>query len=104
EVAKLIREGILTPERAQKYPRRNVLLSALGGNSSYQLFLTEFEWIAGDRLLLLSDGVYKILAKSQIASISASCQSLDKFVEDLEKKLKTTGLVDDASLLAAEFL
>ena len=64
EVAKLLQEGELTKEQAVNYPRKNVIYSALGINK--ELYVDEFNFPveAGDRIMLMSDGVYGIASKT----------------------------------------
>jgi serine/threonine protein phosphatase PrpC len=102
ELQTLIDEGVISKERAKKYPRRNVLLSALSSESTYDLQLSEFEVEAGDRLLLLSDGVYKQILRREIVSISVNSESANDFVEKLKDLLLSRGLIDDSSAICIE--
>lgn len=102
ELQALIDEGVISKERAKKYPRRNVLLSALSSESNYDLQVSEFEVTAGDRLLLISDGVYKQILRREVAEISASTKSVDDFVSKLKILLVSRGIVDDSSAICVE--
>lgn len=102
ELQTLIDEGVISRERAKKYPRRNVLLSALSSESTYELQLSAFEVEAGDRLLLLSDGVYKQIPRKEIATMSASSESEDDLVEKLKALLLSRGIIDDSSAICVE--
>lgn len=102
EVQALIDEGVISKERAKKYPRRNVLLSALSSESNYDLQLSEFEVAAGDRLLLISDGVYKKILRREIAEISANVKTVEKFILKLKALLFSRGIVDDSSAICVE--
>lgn len=102
ELQALLDEGVISKERAKKYPRRNVLLSALSSESNYNLQTTEFEVATGDRLLLVSDGVYKQILRREIADISANAPSVDEFIDDLNRLLISRGIVDDSSAICIE--
>jgi len=104
EVERLIEDGILSPERARRYPRRNVLLSALSGEGDFNLQRAEFDVLVGDRLLLLSDGVYRQVTKRDIVSLSEAHRQVPAFVNALKGLLMSRGLVDDASVLCVEIL
>ncbi|MDI4632631.1 protein phosphatase 2C domain-containing protein [Pelomonas sp. V22] len=102
EVAKLIEEGVLTPERALRYPRRHVLLSAMSSSGTYELECSDFEVELGDRLLLLTDGLYKQVSKKEIVAASVSSESVSGFLGSLEDLLLSKGVVDDATAVCAE--
>lgn len=102
EVERLIEEGILSPERALRYPRRHVLLSALSGDGDFHLQRSEFDVLVGDRVLLLSDGVYRQVTKREIAGLSEEHRQVPPFVHALKGLLASRGLVDDASALCVE--
>jgi len=102
EVAKLIEEGVLSRERALRYPRRNVLLSSLNGKGNFDLFQCEFSLQDNDRLLLLSDGVYKQVTKQEIVSLSLQNHRVEYFVKAIENLVIERGLIDDASAICAE--
>lgn len=102
EVERLIQEGVLTPQRALRYPRRNILLSALSDSGEFDLQQSRFELADGDRVLLLSDGVYRQVSKRDIAALSDGHSSVTAFVDALKALLRSRGLVDDASALCAQ--
>lgn len=102
EVQVLIDEGVLSKERAKKYPRRNVLLSALSSESTYDLYVSSFEVIPGDRILLLSDGIYRQISRKEIAAISAKNGTVKTFIAELEELLLSRGVVDDSTALCVE--
>lgn len=102
EVERLIEDGILSPERALRYPRRHVLLSALSGDGDFDLQRSEFDVLVGDRVLLLSDGVYRQVTKREIKGLSDEHRQVPKFVNALKGLLGSRGLVDDASALCVE--
>lgn len=102
ELQALIDEGVISRERAKKYPRRNVLLSALSSDSNYELQLSEFEVVRGDRLLLISDGIYKQIFRREIAEISANTKSVDHFIQNLKALLLARGIVDDSSAICVQ--
>jgi PPM family protein phosphatase len=56
-VGRMVQDGRLTPEEAQRHPHRNVITRALGIDSDVQVDVLTFDLIPGDRLLLCSDGL-----------------------------------------------
>lgn len=98
EVAALVEAGILTREQAKSYPRRTVLRSALSAKGIYELFETEFPVISGDRLILLTDGIYRLITKSQLCEFSLASND----IEDLSNKIRneiSNRNDDDATIL-----
>jgi PPM family protein phosphatase len=102
EVQKLLDDGALTKNQAARYPRRNVLLSAMSPSREFELFEEEFEIMARDRILLTTDGFHTKLLRGQIARISASNDEFDKFWSALLDVVRETTFDDDASCIALE--
>lgn len=102
EVQKLVETGVLSRERAKTYPRKNILLSSMNPRGDYELQQVEFSLQQGDRILLVSDGLYRQVTKKELATISSHCPDLDEFALKVKEALFLKGLVDDASLLCAE--
>lgn len=102
ELQALIDEGVLSKERAKKYPRRNILLSALSSESEYNLMTSTFDVKLGDRLLLISDGVYKQLQRKEIVNISINSLTTEKFMSELYNLLLSRGIVDDSTAACVE--
>ncbi len=53
----LVDRGVLDPEEAKLWPRRNVVTRALGATDAPELDLVSDRWAPGDRFLLCSDGL-----------------------------------------------
>ncbi|WP_339772768.1 protein phosphatase 2C domain-containing protein [uncultured Pseudosulfitobacter sp.] len=102
EVQKLLDDGVLTKNQARRYPRRNVLLSAMSAGREYDLHEATFSLEVGDRVLLTSDGFHGKLLRPQLASLSAATPDFDEFWRALEEKLSVESMEDDASCLAIE--
>jgi protein phosphatase len=56
-VGKLIEDGIITEEEAERIAGRNIILQALGGEEPLDVVLQSLKGQAGDTLLLCSDGL-----------------------------------------------
>jgi len=102
EVQKLVDDGVLTKNQARRYPRRNVLLSAMSAGRSYDLFQTEFAVTNGDRILLTTDGFHTKLLRRKIAELSVANPKFSDFWDALVLALAHEELSDDASCLAIE--
>lgn len=102
EVQKLLDDGVLTKHQARRYPRRNVILSAMSPQKEYRLFEGDFSVKRGDRILLTSDGFHEQLHRREIAEMSNKFTTFDAFFSAIEKKITGFSLSDDATLLALE--
>ncbi|MBC7648789.1 MAG: protein phosphatase 2C domain-containing protein [Vitreoscilla sp.] len=102
EVQVLIDEGIISKDRARTYARRNVLVSALSSDIPFELYQEEFDVLKGDRLLLISDGVYKQLSRKDIAEVSLRNLDVVTFINQLKACLENKGLLDDSTALCWE--
>ena len=101
EVAALIEAGILTNEQAKTYPRRTVLRSALAAKGTYQIFKDEFNLEKGDRILLLTDGVYRLVTKMKLRDLSLRSATIEIFLNDLKAEILESN-DDDATLILIE--
>lgn len=104
EVAELLRKGILRENQARRYPRRNVLLSALTVESTYQIFRSSALLKVGDRLLFLTDGAYRRVARGAILNASLETDDLSGFVQRLEKLTTEAEPSDNFTALALQVL
>lgn len=69
----LLRSGVVQPEEAFGHPQKHVLVQALGINEPRPIpTVLRFEMMAGDRLLLCSDGVHDELRDEQIQAVLAA--------------------------------
>jgi len=102
EVQNLLDGGILSKNQALRYPRRNVLLSAMSANRGYDLYEKQFAVQKGDRILLTSDGFHSKLMRRRLADISSSRVDFDDFWSAVKEELSSKKLDDDASCLALE--
>jgi serine/threonine protein phosphatase PrpC len=103
EAARMVADGLMTKAEAVNYPRKNVLASALGTHKELitQSFSSDVK--AGDRLLLLTDGVYSEVNKREIQRASAEDSNLEGFCLQLIETVRDRGASDNFTMLAIEF-
>lgn len=102
EVAELMRRGILNQRQAKLYPRRNVLLSALNSKGAHEVQLSRADLELGDRLLLMTDGVYQKISRGKVAALSQAEKSVAGFVEQVRQRVKAADPTDNYSALGIE--
>lgn len=70
EAEMLLRQGAITKEQARSWPRRNVIVHAIGVNEDPHIEITEGAVRAGDVFVLCSDGLTNHLADAEIRKIA----------------------------------
>lgn len=79
-VQEMVEAGALAPEDGEKHPQANVITRAVGAEDALELDKVSGQLVAGDRLLLCSDGLYKALAERDIESRLAAGDGPDELV------------------------
>ncbi|SDE07613.1 PP2C family protein-serine/threonine phosphatase [Auraticoccus monumenti] len=92
--------GVVRPEDARSYPHRNVITRSLGQDEDVELVITPLELVAGDRLLLCSDGVTDVLEDVQLAD--ALTLDLDAAAERVVAEALALGSRDNITCVVAE--
>lgn len=103
EVARLFAEGMLTKEEVLHYPRKNVLSSALGTHRELIKQAFTFDVEPGDRLLLMTDGIYGELSKKEIQARSVIEENFGNFCSRLVREVEDRGATDNFTLVGIEF-
>jgi serine/threonine protein phosphatase PrpC len=70
-VAWQIKQGIISPQEAERSPHRNVITRAVGSRDYVQVDTHVFELEPGDRFLLCSDGLHGYLHDDEIPALLA---------------------------------
>lgn len=104
EVAELLRKGVLTESQAKRYPRRNVLLSALNPTGDYEVYRKEAVLEIGDRLLFTSDGIHQRVKRGGILNASLAHKDVAGFVADIEKRTAEAEPSDNFSAVALQII
>jgi protein phosphatase len=102
-VQSLIDEGRITPDDARVHPHRNLILKALDGIHEAEPDLFELEMVAGDRLLLCSDGVSGVLDDGRLADI-LSTGGPDYAAVELVRASLEAGSSDNVTCVVADVL
>lgn len=97
-VADMVRQGLLTPEQALVHPDRNTLTRAVGTNETIAVDTRTLSLSAGDRLLLCSDGLTKMMDTEAIEAILAAEPVAREAAEMLVKQANDNGGADNITL------
>lgn len=104
EAQHLIDRGVLSKAEGRKYHRRNVLLSVLSPAASYDLYQQSFGVVSGDRIILVTDGVYRIALRREIRDISKRSVAAENFCTHLEAFIRERGPIDDFSAVCLDIV
>lgn len=102
EVADLLALGRITKDQAATYPRKNILSNAIGIPKGFKFQVFNFDLQAGDRILLLTDGIYSLLPKWEIQRHSAATPHFQTFCEGLVALVRDRKPTDNFSLVGIE--
>jgi protein phosphatase len=100
-----VQAGLLDREQSLKSEQQNILLRALGRDPDVEVDLAEVTVAAGDRLLLCSDGLTRMVPDDQLSG------ALDRFRGDpqgacdhLIEAANTSGGPDNITVVVVEFV
>jgi protein phosphatase len=102
-VQRLVDAGELTPEQAETSARRNIILQALGADTSVKVDVTHQPLRRGDLLLLCSDGLSGQLRATELADAASAAPDLDALCAALIDRANETGGPDNITVVAARF-
>jgi serine/threonine protein phosphatase PrpC len=82
-IAWQLKQGLITPQEAQKSPHRNVITRAVGNRDYVQVDTAIVALSARDRFLLCSDGLHGYLQTSDIAPVIelGADRAVERFIE-----------------------
>jgi protein phosphatase len=98
-VAEKVRVGILTPQEADASEMQSVLTRAVGTQNSVDVDTDEQVLLAGDFLLLCSDGLTRMVTDPEIASTLLTSSSAQESAERLVDLANEYGGVDNVSVI-----
>jgi len=99
--AEYVALGQLDPEEAASHPQRHMLTRTLGLTRFVNVDEFKFDVVAGDRVLLCSDGLTEMVSDPDIGSAFAR-GTLEEVVWELIEMANDAGGVDNISVVAVE--
>ncbi len=82
-VQELVEQGKITRDEAKNHPGKNIITRALGVDSMVEFDYYTYNFLAGDRVLLCSDGLSNYCSDETLLSIVTGPQPLTKIVDML---------------------
>jgi serine/threonine protein phosphatase PrpC len=100
---KLVEAGEITEEEAEHSERRNIILQALGPESTVKVDLTHQKLRRGDTLVLCSDGLSGQVSRDEIAEVVRQERDLAAVCKRLIDMANSAGGPDNITVIAARF-
>lgn len=98
-VGELFARGALTPEEAANHPQRNVLSRSLGAGADVEVETKLESLHAGDRLVLVSDGVTKVVSDDDLCATVAAAPTAEAASQAVLAQARHRGLQDDTTVV-----
>ncbi len=102
-VAEKVRIGILTPQEADASEMQSVLTRAVGTNNTVEVDTDEQVLLAGDSILLCSDGLTRMVTDPEIASTLLTSATAQEAADRLVDLANDNGGVDNVSVIVLRF-
>jgi protein phosphatase len=100
---RLASENALSADAARRSQFRNVLLNALSGSGDMSVELHTVELLAGDQLLLCSDGLYSQVPEPRIVQQLTGADRAETVVHELIGASNAAGGADNVTVVLARF-
>lgn len=102
-VQELVRSGSIQPSEAQNHPDSNILTKSLGTvkKRDCDVFLSEYSFEPGDKLLLCSDGLYENFSTEELETF-LNHSDLNHISQRLKQATLNRGAQDNFSLILIE--
>ena len=101
-VGRMVREGRLQAEEAERHPQRSIITRALGVDEEVEVDLITLELTDGDRLLLCSDGLSSMLPHGSIAETLAETDDAQSAAELLIDRANEAGGEDNITVVVID--
>ena len=101
-VERMVKEGRLKPEEAQKHPQRSIITRALGVDPEVDVDLRKLDLERGDRLLICSDGLTSMIDPPVISEVLASDKNPQSAAERLVELANEAGGEDNVTVVVID--
>ncbi len=98
-VMEQVRRGLITLDEARKSEMQNIIIRALGSDDTVQSDLDDMIALAGDVLLLCSDGLTRHVEDEELLAVITGAESLEQACDQLIRAAKDAGGDDNITCL-----
>lgn len=102
QVQEMFESGIITEEELHSHPQRNVITRALGAGDLFSADFSTASVVAGQRVLVCSDGLTGELTNSDISEIMGRGESAQATVDLLIQRALSNGGRDNVTVIVVD--
>ncbi len=99
----LIRSGEITPAEARDHPKRSEITRSVGIWPEVDIDIAPLELVAGDKLLLCSDGLYAMLEDEDMKTLAARAPDPHAGIAWMIDAANQAGGLDNITAMIADF-
>lgn len=103
-VNRMVKEGRLRPEEAERHPQRSVITRALGIDPNVKVDYKTLELSSGDRLLLCSDGLSSMIDGALIERVLVETGDPDSAADRLVELANDAGGEDNITVVLVDVM
>jgi PPM family protein phosphatase len=101
-VARMVKEGKIPAEEAERHPQRNIVTRVLGAASEISVDLLAIDLDDGDRLLLCSDGLNSMVDRGDIEAVLERERDPQRAADALVELANEAGGEDNTTVLVID--
>lgn len=101
-VNRMVKEGRLRPEDAERHPQRSIITRALGVDASVKVDYRTLGLEPGDRILICSDGLTSMLDVATIRQVLAETSDLESAADRLIELANDAGGEDNITVVLVD--
>ncbi|MBW3594026.1 MAG: Stp1/IreP family PP2C-type Ser/Thr phosphatase [Actinobacteria bacterium] len=102
-VGRMVKEGRLQPEEAERHPQRSIITRALGVDDHVEVDLQTIPVEEGDKVLICSDGLSSMIDSDSIQNVLASNDDPQRAVDELIDRANDAGGEDNITAVVLAF-
>lgn len=103
-VEEMVANGTITKEEARNHPQRNIITRAIGADKETEADIFEYDYYAGDVLLLCSDGLSSMLTDDEIKEVVSRNTDAKTMVSVLIEAANDRGGRDNITVICIRFI
>lgn len=103
-VEEMVANGTITKEEARNHPQRNIITRAIGADQETEADIFEYDYYAGDVLLLCSDGLSSMLTDEEIKEVVSGNTDAKTMVRLLIEAANDRGGRDNITVICIRFI
>ncbi len=103
-VNSLVKAGIITQQQAENHKDKNMILRAIGAESTVEADIFTIDLKQGDTIMLCTDGLYSEVCREEIIEEFKRTQSMKEAADNLIKLANDNGGSDNITLVCIKVL